>query len=414
LFVDLPADVFHRDPWHGSFAQRLARLRRRSFRVAYFYERPDNSTFRYRVHNMIETIEARWPDASASYFHLDDAAELRTIVDSADVLVICRAKYGSTVSALVAQARRRGIRVFFDVDDLVFDPSYVHLLTSSLAQRMSTEADWDFWFAYVSRIGATLKLCDGAITTNAYLARRLTDFAGVPCAVVPNFMNEAQLARSRDVVEAKRRTGFARDGALHVGYFSGSPTHAKDFEIAASALAAILDRFPSVRVRMVGYLEAPPVLQRHAARLDREAFRDYVNLQGLIGSTEINIAPLQDNRFTNCKSELKYFEAAAVGTVTIASPTFTFAQSIESGRNGYLASAQDWESALARVIGDLDGDLDAYVAMAERGVEDAEARYAWPVQIDAIRAAVTQDLGVSETVRHAAESARAVEGPGAS
>jgi len=35
---------------------------------------------------------------------------------------------------------------------------------------------------------------------------------------------------------------------------------------------------------------------------------------------EIVIAPLQENVFTNCKSELKYFEAAIVGTIPSYSP----------------------------------------------------------------------------------------------
>ena len=52
--------------------------------------------------------------------------------------------------------------------------------------------------------------------------------------------------------------------------------------------------------------------------------------------------PLQYNAFTNCKSELKYFEAAVVGTQTIASPMFTYARAIRHGENGYLAQAHQW------------------------------------------------------------------------
>ncbi|WP_279477951.1 glycosyltransferase family 4 protein [Aureimonas sp. SK2] len=388
MFVDLPPSEPHADPWHASFSYRLHQLRRKGYRIAYFYERPDNSTFRYRIFNMMEVIEANWPEASASYFHLGDAAHLKTIVQSADVIVICRARYGDVVASLLLLARQRGIPVLFDVDDLVFDTQYVHLLTKSLAQPMAAEVDWDFWFAYVGRIGATLRHCDGAIATNAYLAERISDASQVPTAIIPNFLNEKQVARSGRIVEAKRASGFARDGHVHIGYFSGSPTHAKDFEQAASALARILDRYPVARVRMVGYLDVPPQLQAYETRIDRVGFHDYVNLQGLIGSTEINIAPLQDNRFTNCKSELKYFEAAIVGTVTIASPTHTFRDAIRHGENSYLARAHEWEQAIATVLETLVEDPAAYARVAEAGISDAEEKFCWRRQTDRIKAAL--------------------------
>lgn len=334
MFVELPGPIEHQDPWVLSAESRFQRLMRGKFRIAYFYERPDNSTFRYRIHNMIEVIEAKWPEASAEYFALADGAYLDKVADAADVVVICRARYSDGLNRFVRRAKRRGIPVIFDVDDLVFDTRYVHLIMHTLDQTGTSEQDWDFWFAYIGRIGATLRLCDRAITTNAHLAERIADFAGIETAIIPNFMNASQLDYSRAVQAAKQQSGFMRDASLHIGYFSGSPTHAKDFALTETALAKILHRYPQTRVRMVGYLEPAGPLLAYQDRIDREPFHDYVNLQRLIGATEINIAPLQDNLFTNCKSELKYFEAAIVGTATIASPTYTFLRAIRPGDNG--------------------------------------------------------------------------------
>lgn len=389
MFIDLPDQVEHQDPWVYSTETRYQKLIRGAFRIAYFYERPDNSTFRYRVHNMIETIDALWPEASAAYFSLADAAFLDKVADAADLVVICRARYSDTVNRFVRRVKRRHVPVVFDVDDLVFDTRYTHLVMHSLAQTGDTDHDWDFWFAYMGRIGATLRLCDRAITTNQHLAARIADFAGVPVTVIPNFMNDAQLSHSRAILEAKKTSGFARDEHLHIGYFSGSPTHKKDFAIAESALAKILDRYAEVRVRMVGYLEPAGRLLAYPNRIDHEPFRDYVNLQGLIGSTEINIAPLQDNLFTNCKSELKYFEAAIVGTATIASPTYTFADAIQPGVNGRLAAAHQWDDAITQTIEELRDGSAAYEAMADRAALDAGQRYGWTNQIDVIKQALT-------------------------
>ncbi|MBO7718339.1 glycosyltransferase, partial [Candidatus Saccharibacteria bacterium] len=52
------------------------------------------------------------------------------------------------------------------------------------------------------------------------------------------------------------------------------------------------------------------------------------------------------NDFTNCKSELKFFEAGAVETTTIASPTYAFLKAIENGKNGFLARPGEWYDKL--------------------------------------------------------------------
>lgn len=389
MFVNMPAPVEHTYPWTLSGTARLKRLMRTKLRIAYFYERPDNSTFRYRVHNMIEVIESEWPEASATYFSLNDGRDLLAkVADAADVVVICRARYSQDVVRFVQRAKRRGIPVIFDVDDFVFDTRYVHLLMDSLAQKGTSEQDWDFWFAYIGRIGATLSLCDRAVTTNVHLAGCIRDFCGLEVSIVPNFINAAQLTYSQAVWDRKLSHGFARDEHIHVGYFSGSPTHIKDFALVESALSKLLIRYPQLRVCMVGYLEPAGAMLQHLHRIDRKPFLDYVNLQRLIGSTEINVAPLQDNRFTNCKSELKYFEAAITGTATVATPTIPFASAIRHGDNARLASAYQWEEMIGSVIEEILIDPVSYQAMAKRAVADAELNHTWHHQVETIRHAL--------------------------
>ena len=91
-----------------------------------------------------------------------------------------------------------------------------------------------------------------------------------------------------------------------------------------------------------------------------------MNLQRLIAEVEINIAPLQDNLFTNCKSELKYFEAAITGTITVASPTYTFSRAIVDGGNSFLAAAYEWNAKLEAALG-LVRQPSRYAEMAEEG-----------------------------------------------
>ena len=203
-----------------------------------------------------------------------------------------------------------------------------------------TSADW----------GEALKLCDGAITTNHYLAAKIAKFSGLPVRVVPNFMNKEQLGYSDDLFRGKETSGIQRDDKIHLGYFSGSPSHKLDYAIIEPALEQVLAKDPRVEVMVVGYIESGPALRKFGNRVNRQPFQDYVNLQRLISSVEFNLMPLQSNDFTNCKSELKYFEAAVVGALSIASPSHTYASAIRDGENGYIAKAHEWLSVIEGAI----------------------------------------------------------------
>jgi glycosyltransferase involved in cell wall biosynthesis len=320
------------------------------------------------------------PDVSASYFFSDDLSLFDNIADFADILVVCRSGYCLKINHLVTKFRVRGKRILFDIDDFVFNPSYAHLIMSTLDQNTDNSDLWDYWFAYTSRMGETLRLCDGAITTNNYLAARITEFSGLQVNVVPNFINKEQLDLSESLFRSKEASVFARDDKICLGYFSGSPSHILDYAIITSALEEVLENDKRVELMVVGYIEAGPSLNRFGSRIKRQPFHDYVNLQRLICSVEFNLMPLQSNVFTNCKSELKYFEAAIVGTLSIASPSHAYAAAIQDGENGYIAQAHQWASVIQRAI----EDNGAYAEMAATAYADAYSKYAWHNQRETI------------------------------
>lgn len=381
MFLAAIPPFIYADPWVKSFDERLRDLQRGSRRVAYFYHRPDSSTFRYRVYNMIQALEASADDISAAYFTESDLKRIDRIVKTADVLVVCRACYTDRINYLIMSAKERGCRVFFDVDDLVFDTDYVHLIVNTVDADLSLPGTWDYWFAYTSRIATTLRLCDKVIVTNDFLASHVRRCFDKQTSVIPNFINREQLDFSRQIFKLKAANGFAGDGRIHLGYFSGTPTHDKDFYIVAGAVARLLDRDPRLVVRIVGLLNTKECLLRHQSRVEVYPLHDFINLQRLIGSTEINLVPLQDNTFTNCKSELKYFEAGIVGTITVASPTFIFRRVIRDGENGYLANAQEWETKLQAVL----DSMGSYSEIAKNAFQHSEDTYSWVNQKSLIR-----------------------------
>ena len=104
------------------------------------------------------------------------------------------------------------------------------------------------------------------------------------------------------------------------------------------------------------------------------ALQDFLNLQRLIANVEINLVPLQNNVFTNCKSELKYFEAGIVGTVSIASPIFSYKKVIADKENGYLSNSYEWCEKLAALIKNIN-DLPEISLNAFHDSQDKYAYY---------------------------------------
>ena len=86
----------------------------------------------------------------------------------------------------------------------------------------------------------------------------------------------------------------------------------------------------------------------------------------------MSIVPLMQNAFTNSKSELKFFEAAIVDTITVATPTYTYSRCIRQGENGFLCHPGEWFSTLERIYQDR-VDVPSIVKTAH---EDALSHYA--------------------------------------
>ncbi len=377
----ISADV----PWDVPFDTRLAMLTRGTPRAAYFYSTPDTSTFRYRAYNMAQALSVG-PGASASWFSKADMDGMGRVLAACDVLILCRnTLYDNAVARLAAQARARGVRLLFDVDDLVFDPSYTHLLMDTLGVDMTNSVVWDYWYAYVGRVGATFALCDGALVTNPTLGAHAARWSGKPARTVPNFLNRQQQHVSAQVWQAKDDTGWARDGRLHIAYFSGSPSHNRDFALAAPAIAALMDEDPTIWLRVVGFLDAEPSLARHSDRIESLPLQDFQNLQREMGAVEVNIVPLQENPFTHCKSELKWFEAAIVGSLTLASPSHAYTGAIVHGENGWLVPSHGWKAALRQAVATVQAGA---AAVLPRARTDALTRFGFDQQRATIEQAV--------------------------
>jgi glycosyltransferase involved in cell wall biosynthesis len=253
-------------------------------------------------------------------------------------------------------------------------------VASNLGYRLEGE-ELNQWTAFISNIGSALAQADSVITTNGFLAERIAEVVEKRIHVIPNSLNEAQLEASRGASQATHRPG----AGLRIGYFSGSHSHSHDFRVVEQALFEYLQHSESASLTIVGHLVVPPSFERFGSRVNVKPFMDFLGMQQLLADIDLNIVPLQTSPFTHSKSELKYFEAAAVGVVTVASPAPVFTDAITHGQNGFLADGLDWPEVLEHVVS---LSKDDYAAVTHSALDHITEKY----HPDAISPHIAQTL----------------------
>jgi glycosyltransferase involved in cell wall biosynthesis len=295
------------------------------------------ATVRYRAHNMREYLLARGIAAEVTG---DNDIRIRPAwMLSFDAIVLVRLAMHPALSDLIQAARQRGVKVLYDVDDLIWEPAMLEVMDWSAEDR-------ERYILRQSLYCKALESCDLAILPTNYLADKVSKL-GKTAAVVSNGVNQVQLEAAHKILAHKVPKDF-----VAVGYFSGTATHRRDFEQASGALLRLLTGVPNLRLVIGGYLTLPPEFRDFKTRIVRVPLVRWDKLPEKLALADVNIAPLEvGNPFCESKSELKYFEAGLLEIPTVASATGTFRNAIRQGENGFLATtSQDWYESLRLLI----------------------------------------------------------------
>jgi glycosyltransferase involved in cell wall biosynthesis/2-polyprenyl-3-methyl-5-hydroxy-6-metoxy-1,4-benzoquinol methylase len=338
---------------------------------------------RYRCHHAREQLGRL--DVPCDLLQLGDPA-LPGVLGQPDLVVLHRVPHSEYVDGIVRAVRSRGAIVLFDIDDLVFEPS--------LASRIDALQPMDpvqrgLYLDGMRRYRYTLALCDGALVSTDYLVEAVAKL-GKPAWVHRNALSDELLALSQAAYEGRRPAG----DRVVVGYASGTRTHNRDFAEIESALQRLLDEFPRVELRIVGYLDLGKGWEKWAHRVRRVPFVPWRELPAILAQFDVNLAPLEaGNPFCLAKSELKYVEAAAVGVPTVASDAGAFQHAIRHGETGFLAGGGDeWLEALRRLV----ADPSLRSRLGEQARADALRRYHPATRAAELRAVLDQ---AAETAR---------------
>lgn len=338
--IDRPKD-FNMELNVDSFEVRLQKLLKRGKKVVYIKNQFDNSTFRYRCFNVVQAM-SKQEKYVITYFLSSEIPSILKYLQEVDILIMQRAMWDLNIENIIYSAKNLGIPVAYDVDDLIINPKYVPLYLNNLGIINNLDISFDVHFNFASKYYAVATKCDVFITTNNFLGDILKRDFQKDVYIIPNFLNREQEHHSEIIRKNKTKSS----GSFMLGYFSGSPSHKEDFNLITSDIRNFLKKYKDSLLKIVGHIDIPEALREFEDRIIQVPFVSYEELQYEIGVVDVNLVPLQQNLFNNCKSELKYFEAGIVNVVSCCSPTYVFKKIVKDGENGFLCREGEWFAKL--------------------------------------------------------------------
>lgn len=208
------------------------------------------------------------------------------------------------------------------------------------------------------RIKTAASICDAITVTTDALAkemRRLTgmkDIRILPNEVPMHFINAALAGRrSATITSTKPRVGWA-----------GGIGHTGDLQIVAEIMKILGDEVHWVFMGMT----PPGVEQADVEYHPGVSFENYPAGLGAL-RLDIALAPLEDNNFNRCKSDLRLLEYGAAGFPTIASNIVTYQDCPYVHR--LPNDAQAWADAIREMLADKP-ILEGYAESLHRWVVD--------------------------------------------
>lgn len=305
--------------------------------------------FRYRVMQKQEMAAAMGlPFLIAD---LRDAVAARSTIQLGAVLIVYRQAWSQGLHDLVAEARRLGQPVVFEVDDLVYRRELVAAnpnmasIPEGLRSAVINGSD-----AYLN----ALRSADHVIASTEPLAEDMAKEVAGRAFVIENGIDSDIVAMLRGIAvdpPVQRWLQAHRDEVV-ITYGSGSRAHDLDLALAADGLRAVLERHRNVRLKLIGPLRLPTALDHlhdQVIRVEAVPLGDYLRE---LAMSHITIAPLDPAPFNEFKSQVKYVEAGVLRLPLVASPT-VYGRYVRDGETALLAhSSGEWAAHLEALVVD--------------------------------------------------------------
>ncbi len=247
-------------------------------------------------------------------------------IEGINVLVLYRCFKGSTLS-IIRLARVRRIKVVYELDDDLIDPP--------------VDENWGVRFRnshFPEIIKMFLAEADLIKAGSPELARRLNE-RGYPAIYQPYTAKICEL------------TVKTIESPYRIGYF-GSPHHRNDIEIIFPALLKIKESFQDQVV--FEFIGCYPSGWRQLTACIMPFKSDYETFMEFLAGRRwsLGLAPLRRTSFNEAKSNSKFRDFTAAGTLGIYSDSAPYRDSILNTQNGWLVkdSSEEWYETIKKAL----------------------------------------------------------------
>lgn len=323
-----------------SFQERYQKLlnKNKKKKIVYIKNEFDNSTFRYRCYNFIESLYKN-EKYDITYFLCEEIPSILKYLNKMSMIVFQRTSWTNEVENIIYMAKLCNIKLVYDMDDLLYKIDYVPSFINHICRNYSSE-NISLYLSIASAYELVAKKCDYFITTTPFLQKQLIKDFNKPTYIIPNFLNNEQLEETNFILKKR----VYNNSKFIIGYFSGSPSHKADFHIVENDIIKLLEKYPNIYLKIVGFMELEGKLKDYFNK-GRVIIKDlvpYQKLQYEIGSVDVNIIPLVQNDFNQGKSELKFFESGILKIPSCISKTNVYEKFVQNGVNGLFCNQGQW------------------------------------------------------------------------
>lgn len=303
----------------------------------------------YRVDQKVEQLRAAGYDVVVHDMHAGIPDFLAALhLHEAAIFYRVPARYDVIVA--IEKARELGVTTFYEIDDLIFDAAEYPASLASYGGQVD-ELEYAGLKLGVPLFASAMALCDYGIASTPALAEQMR--GQVRTGTV--FVHRNAFGRRHEAWAASKPHEH-QAGRVTLFYGSGTKAHKEDFqELIEPALVELVRRHGDrISIVLMGFVIVTERLRQIEANLAVVAPNwDVDSYWAMLSMVDINIAVLKPSLMADCKSEIKWLEAAMFAIPSVVSDTATYLDAVEAGVTGLVCSTPgEWTAALDRFVAD--------------------------------------------------------------
>lgn len=361
----------------------IPRVLHKNIRVLLVVDDHLNQCLRYRVKQKMEHLEHA--GFFCEYYSWTDVKQAKNKIAFFDVIFFYRVPAFPDIINTIQYAKSIKKVIFYEIDDLIFDSDLFPDPIESYGGQI-TEEQYDGLVHGTILFQEAMRLCDLGIASTPALLKQIEKVIGDGnCYLHRNALD------SNNLQSLSTNTPKVERDYISIFYGSGTKAHNSDFdELVAPALAQILQLNSNVRLTLMGYLTLPSILEPFQDRIDRiDIAKDILVYYEFLKQADISMAVLHPTIVNNCKSELKWFEAATFKVPCVVSNTEVYLDVVNQGQDGFIASNPDeWFQHLDTLV----RDEELRKRMGESAHQRVMKEYSIPMMADNIKRIISQGI----------------------